>query len=133
MPSKRPVESKARQIKSKTRVRDLGEVFTNKREVDNILALTQATSNRYWRFLEPACGNGNFLEAILRQRLEHLKQDRIEWHPKNREFSVLKLLIYVFSLDYLFFNFSNSNFAKLDIFFGKFLLIYCKKISNPAD
>lgn len=99
MPSKRPVESKARQIKSKTRVRDLGEVFTNKREVDNILALTQATSNRYWRFLEPACGNGNFLEAILRQRLEHLKQDRIEWHPKNREFSVLKVLSTIYGVD----------------------------------
>ena len=99
MPSKRPVESKARQIKSQTRVRDLGEVFTNKREVDNILALTQATSNRYWRFLEPACGNGNFLEAILRQRLEHLKQDRIEWHPKNREFSVLKVLSTIYGVD----------------------------------
>ncbi len=87
------------QIKSKLRVKNRGEVFTNKREVDNILALTQATSNRYWRFLEPACGNGNFLEAILRQRLEHLKQDRIEWHPKNREFSVLKVLSTIYGVD----------------------------------
>ena len=86
-------------IKSRTRVRDRGEVFTEKREVDNILALTQATSNRYWRFLEPACGNGNFLEAILRQRLDHLKQDRIEWHPKNREFSVLKVLSTIYGVD----------------------------------
>ena len=86
-------------IKSRKRVRERGEVFTEKREVDNILALTQATSNRYWRFLEPACGNGNFLEAILRQRLEHLKQDRIEWHPKNREFSVLKILSTIYGVD----------------------------------
>lgn len=99
MPSKRPVKPDTKQIKSKTRVRNLGEVFTNKREVDNILALTQATSNRYWRFLEPACGNGNFLEAILRQRLEHLKQDHIEWHPKNREFSVLKVLSTIYGVD----------------------------------
>ena len=86
-------------IKSRARVRDRGEVFTNEREVNNILALTQATSNRYWRFLEPACGNGNFLEAILCQRLEHLKQDKIEWHAKNREFSVLKILSTIYGVD----------------------------------
>lgn len=86
-------------IKSRSRVRERGEVFTQPREVNNILALTQATSNRYWRFLEPACGNGNFLEAILRQRLDHLKQDRIEWHPKNREFSVLKVLSTIYGVD----------------------------------
>ena len=86
-------------IKSRARVRDKGEVFTSEREVNNILALTQATSNRYWRFLEPACGNGNFLEAILRQRLEHLKQDKQEWHPKNREFSVLKILSTIYGVD----------------------------------
>lgn len=74
-------------------------MFTQPREVNNILALTGATSNRYWRFLEPACGNGNFLEAILRQRLDHLKQDRIEWHPKNREFSVLKILSTIYGVD----------------------------------
>lgn len=88
-----------KQIKSKKRVRDRGEVFTQPREVNNILALTQATSNRYWRFLEPACGNGNFLEAILRQRLDHLKQDHIEWHHKNREFSVLKVLSTIYGVD----------------------------------
>lgn len=92
-------KKKSKQIKSKSRVREHGEVFTNEREVNNILALTQATSNRYWRFLEPACGNGNFLEAILRQRLEHLKQDRIEWHAKNREFSVLKVLSTIYGVD----------------------------------
>ena len=99
MAGDKPIKSKANQIKSKTRVRDRGEVFTSEREVNNILALTQATSNRYWRFLEPACGNGNFLEAILRQRLEHLKQDKIEWHPKNREFSVLKVLSTIYGVD----------------------------------
>ena len=93
------IKSGSKQIKSKFRVRERGEVFTNEREVNNILALTQATSNRYWRFLEPACGNGNFLEAILRQRLEHLKQDKIEWHTKNREFSVLKILSTIYGVD----------------------------------
>ena len=86
-------------IKSRSRVREKGEVFTQPREVNNILNLTQATSNRYWRFLEPACGNGNFLEAILRQRLERLVGDEIEWHPKNREFSTLKVLSTIYGVD----------------------------------
>lgn len=90
---------KSTSIKSRSRVRERGEVFTQSREVNDILALTEATSNRYWRFLEPSCGNGNFLEAILRQRLEHLKQDRIEWHHKNREFSVLKILSTIYGVD----------------------------------
>ena len=36
----------SKQIKARSRVRDRGEVFTSEREVNNILALTQATSNR---------------------------------------------------------------------------------------
>ncbi len=99
MAEKKVSKKNSRQIKSKSRVRNRGEVFTSEREVNNILALTQATSNRYWRFLEPACGNGNFLEAILRQRLDHLKQDKVEWHPKNREFSVLKVLSTIYGVD----------------------------------
>lgn len=95
----KPQSEKTQGIKSRERVRERGEVFTQPREVNNILALTQATSNRYWRFLEPACGNGNFLEAILRQRLDHLRQDRIEWHPKNREFSILKVLSTIYGVD----------------------------------
>lgn len=91
--------NKAVGIKSRSRVKDRGEVFTQPREVNNILALTGATSNRYWRFLEPACGNGNFLEAILRQRLEHLRHDKIGWHAKNREFSVLKILSTIYGVD----------------------------------
>ena len=92
-------KQKQKIIKSKQRVREHAEVFTQKREVDNILALTQATSNKYWRFLEPACGNGNFLEAILRQRLDRLLQDRIEWHANNREFSILKVLSTIYGVD----------------------------------
>ena len=39
------------------------------------------------------------MEAILRQRLDHLKQDKIEWHQKNREFSVLKVLSTIYGVD----------------------------------
>jgi hypothetical protein len=88
------------QIKSKSRVANHGEVFTSKKIVNDMLDLVKLESERIEsRFLEPACGNGNFLEAILRQRLEHLKQDRVEWHAKNREFSVLKVLSTIYGVD----------------------------------
>ena len=62
------------QIKSKTRVRDKGEVFTNPREVNAMLDLVKQETERIdSRFLEPACGNGNFLIEILIRKLEVVK------------------------------------------------------------
>lgn len=59
-----------KQIKSKKRVRDHGEVFTADREVNAMLDLVQSECERIEsRFLEPACGNGNFLVEILRRKL----------------------------------------------------------------
>ena len=63
-----------KQIKSKTRVRDKGEVFTNKREVNAMLDLVKQETERIdSRFLEPACGNGNFLIEILKRKLDVVK------------------------------------------------------------
>jgi hypothetical protein len=58
------------QVKSKERVTDHGEVFTSHREVNAMLDLIkQETENIDSRFLEPACGTGNFLVEILRRKL----------------------------------------------------------------
>lgn len=58
------------QIKSKQRVADHGEVFTNPREVNAMLDLVKNETERIdSRFLEPACGDGNFLIEILRRKL----------------------------------------------------------------
>lgn len=58
------------QIKSKKRVADHGEVFTSEREVNAMLDLVKSeTENIDSRFLEPACGNGNFLAEVLRRKL----------------------------------------------------------------
>ena len=58
------------QIKSKDRVAAHGEVFTNPREVNAMLDLVKAETERLdSRFLEPACGDGNFLIEILRRKL----------------------------------------------------------------
>lgn len=60
----------ARQVKSKQRVADHGEVFTAEREVEAMCDLVKQETERIdSRFLEPACGDGNFLSVILKRKL----------------------------------------------------------------
>lgn len=64
----------AAQVKSKQRVADHGEVFTNEREVNAMLDMVKDETERIdSRFLEPACGDGNFLAEILRRKLAVVK------------------------------------------------------------
>ncbi|OAM34142.1 hypothetical protein A7Q01_05295 [Eikenella sp. NML96-A-049] len=61
----------ATQIVSKQRVADHGEVYTNPREVNAMLDLVKVEAERIEsRFLEPACGTGNFLVEILSRKLD---------------------------------------------------------------
>ena len=58
-------------IKSKQRVADHGEVFTSPEIVNAMLDLLKPETERIdSRFLEPACGTGNFLAEILRRKLD---------------------------------------------------------------
>jgi len=75
---------KDRQVKSKQRVADHGEVFTNPREVNAMLDLVKHETERIdSRFLEPACGNGNFLAEVLNRKLNVVdhkySHTQIEW------------------------------------------------------
>jgi len=57
-------------MKSKQRVADHGEVFTPAWLVEAMLDLVKAESARIdSRFLEPACGSGNFLIQVLQRKL----------------------------------------------------------------
>lgn len=72
------------QVKSKKRVADHGEVFTNEREVNAMLDLVKHETERIEsRFLEPACGNGNFLAEVLRRKLTVVEnrygKSQVEW------------------------------------------------------
>jgi hypothetical protein len=58
-------------VKSRKRVIDHGEVFTPSWMVEDMLDLVSAESARIdSRFLEPACGSGNFLKSVLTRKLE---------------------------------------------------------------
>lgn len=63
-----------KQVKSRQRVTDLGEVFTATREVKAMCDLAKTEIARAdSRILEPACGDGNFLAEILSRRLSAAK------------------------------------------------------------
>lgn len=65
------IPSSTQQVKSRERVQQHGEVFTNEREVNAMLDLVKHETQRIdSRFLEPACGDGNFLAEILRRKLQ---------------------------------------------------------------
>ncbi len=65
----------AKQIKSRERVAEHGEVFTNEREVNAMLDMVQSECERIEsRFLEPACGDGNFLAEVLRRKLAQVRK-----------------------------------------------------------
>jgi len=73
-----------KQIKSKQRVADHGEVFTNEREVKAMLNLVKYESERIdSRFLEPASGDGNFLAEVLNRKLNSVdskyKNVQFDW------------------------------------------------------
>lgn len=66
----------AGQVKSKQRVADHGEVFTAEREVKAMCDLVETQcDNVDATFLEPACGDGNFLAEILDRKLARVKKD----------------------------------------------------------
>mgnify|MGYP001368920239 CR=1 FL=1 len=76
--------SNTKQVKTKKRVADHGEVFTSDREVNAMLDLVKQETERIdSRFLEPACGNGNFLAEVLKRKLAVVENryhsSQLEW------------------------------------------------------
>ena len=73
-------------VKSKQRVADHGEVFTPAWMVEAMLDLVRAETDRIdARFLEPACGSGNFLVQILKRKLAavELKYGKSDFERRN--------------------------------------------------
>jgi hypothetical protein len=80
-------------IKSKQRVVDHGEVFTPAWMVEAMLDLVKDETERIdARFLEPACGSGNFMVQILRRKLlaVELKYGKADF--ERRQYALLGLM-----------------------------------------
>ena len=87
------------QVKSKERVSERGEVFTNEREVNAMLDLVKQETERIEsRFLEPACGEGAFLKEILRRKLDVVKS-RYKKNPYDYERYAILALASIYGVD----------------------------------
>ena len=94
-------EIKEIQVKSSDRVRNHGEVLTARREVEAMLDLVKNESE--WidsRFLEPACGDGNFLVAILERKLK-IVASRYRRKQADFESQMLLALSSIYGIDLL--------------------------------
>lgn len=80
------------QIKSKERVAEHGEVFTNDREINAMLDMVKDESyNIESTFLEPACGDGNFLVVILERKLKAVEEKYGKTKADYEKYSLVAL------------------------------------------
>ena len=80
-------------IKSKRRVADHGEVFTPSWLVENMLVLVKGETERIdSRFLEPACGSGNFLVPVLQRKLAAVEAKFGKSDFEKRHYALLAIM-----------------------------------------
>lgn len=119
----------APQTKSKKRVRDHGEVFTAEREVKAMCDLVKDECDRIdSRFLEPACGNGNFLAEILARKLATVKK-LYKSNPYDYERYAVLAVTSVYGVEILADNAEECR-ERLFALWDKEYTAVCKKYAN---
>ncbi|MDO8632980.1 MAG: SAM-dependent DNA methyltransferase [Candidatus Wildermuthbacteria bacterium] len=117
-------------IKSKERVRDHGEVFTQEREVNAMLDLVRNETERIEsRFLEPACGSGNFLAPILERKLSLVEK---KYGKVQAEFERMGLLAVssIYGVDLLADNILDCQNRLYEIFENIYTGLYKEKCKD---
>ena len=118
-----------KQVKTKKRVADHGEVFTADREVNAMLDLVKQETERIdSRFLEPACGDGNFLAEILRRKLTVVKR-KYRKSPIDYEKNAVLAATSIYGVDILQDN-VNACRARMFEIWDKEYKAVCKKEIN---
>ncbi|MFZ1363748.1 MAG: SAM-dependent DNA methyltransferase [Brachymonas denitrificans] len=103
-------------VKSKQRVVDHGEVFTPPWMVEAMLDLIKAESERIdARFLEPACGSGNFIGRILRRKLAAVELKYGKSDFERRHYALLALMC-IYGIELLPDNVAECRENALEIF-----------------
>lgn len=114
-------------IKSKDRVRNYGEVYTQEREVNAMLDLVHDETERIEsRFLEPACGTGNFLTPILERKLTLVKK---KYSRSQAEFERMAILAVssIYGVDLLSDNIEDCQNRLYDVFNELYTILYEEK------
>lgn len=103
-------------IRSRDRVADHGEVFTPEWLVEAMLDLVKDESTRIdSRFLEPACGSGNFLVEVLHRKLAAVDAKYGESEFEQRHYALLAVMC-IYGIELLADNISECRANLLDIF-----------------
>ena len=103
-------------VKSKQRVADHGEVFTPAWMVEAMLDLVKDETERIdSRFLEPACGSGNFLVQILRRKLAAVERKYGKSDFERRHYALLGLMS-IYGIELLADNIAECSANLLEIF-----------------
>ena len=127
---KKIMKKKEIQLKSKQRVKDHGEVFTPKHIVNAMLDLVKQETERIdSRFLEPACGTGNFLIEILQRKLAVVEQRYSKNQIEYEHYSVIAISS-IYGIDLLQDNVEETRERLFDIFNEQYTKKYknnCKK------
>lgn len=113
-------------VKSKQRVADHGEVFTPAWMVEAMLDLVKEETERIdSRFLEPACGSGNFLVQVLQRKLAAVELKYGKSDFERRHYALLGLMC-IYGIELLPDNIAECRANLLEIFAGYLNL-------NPSD
>ena len=118
-------------IVSRQRTRDHGEVYTAEREVNAMLDLVKQETERIdSRFLEPACGNGNFLAQVLKRKLAVVADRYAKSQTEFDRYAVLAVSS-IYGIDILADNVESCRERLFSLFNDFYQKIY--KTDTPPD
>lgn len=120
------------QVKSKQRVADHGEVLTGRREVNAMLDLVKRETERIdSRFLEPACGTGNFAAEILERKLRVVEARYGGSQLEYERYAVLAVSS-IYGVDILADNVRECQKRLFDIFDSAYTRLFKKKCKEAC-
>ena len=123
------MKNKEKQIKDKSRVSNFGEVLTSKREVLNMLNLVNTETLRLdSRFLEPACGDGNFLTEVLNFKLDILEKNYSKNQYEFEKFSI-QIFTSIYGIDIL----EDNIISARERLFNQYFDLYNKKFKSNIN
>ena len=121
-----------KQVISKQRVADHGEGLTGKREVNAMLDLVKQETERVEaRFLEPACGTGNFLTEILELKLR-VVEGRYRKSQLEYERNAVLAVSSIYGIDILEDNVEECRRRLLDVFDRNYNGLFKKKTKEAC-
>ena len=117
--------------KSKQRVADHGEVFTPAWMVEAMLDLVKGETERIdSRFLEPACGDGNFLVQVLRRKLASVEMKYGKSDFERQHYALLGVMC-IYGIELLTDNIAECR-KNLLVIFAEYLKVHTGHIGDTS-